>query len=247
MTNIRLVIAYMGAAFQGWQKTKTGPSVEETLERVLSKILQQDMSLQAASRTDAGVHAKAQVVNFFSQASLSLHRLRHSLNGMLPKDIAVLAIEEMPDSFHPTLDCVKKEYEYHLCYSPIQLPFHRQTSWHFPYPLDKEAMHLASQHLCGTHDFSAFCNERKRWDRDPVCHLEAIDILPLPGERLLIRMTADHFLFRMARNIAGTLARVGCGKLQEGEIPSILASRDRTQSGMTAPAHGLTLNRVFYS
>jgi tRNA pseudouridine38-40 synthase len=244
--NIKLVIAYFGASYVGWQKTKMGPTVEETLTSALSKILQHEVQLQAASRTDAGVHAEGQVVNFLMQKPVPLDRLKHSLNCMLPKDIAVISAVEMPESFHPTLDNLKKEYWYHICNAPSQLPFHRHTSWHFPYPLDLEEMRKAAKHLLGSHDFSAFCNERKLWDRDAVCHLEKIDILSLPEQRLRIEFTGDHFLFRMARNLAGTLAYVGCGKLQENNIPAILESKDRTLCGMTAPAHGLTLKRVDY-
>ncbi len=246
MDNIKLVIAYFGAAYAGWQKTKLGSNIEETLEQALSKILQHDVKLQAASRTDAGVHAEGQVVNFILQKPRDLNRLKYSLNGLLPKDIAVLSAEEMPMDFHPTLDALKKEYWYHICNGPTQLPFHRDTSWHFPYPLNSEAMREAANHLLGTHDFSAFCNERPLWDRSSVCHLEKIEISPLPGSRFNIAMTGDHFLYRMARNLAGTIAYVGCGKLLADQIPSILQNKDRTQAGVTAPAHGLTLKRVFY-
>ena len=246
MINIKLVIAYSGAAYAGWQKTKHARTIEATLEQVLTTILQHEVKLQAASRTDAGVHAEGQVVNFFLQGPRDLNRLQFSLNCLLPKDIAVISVEEMPLDFHPTLRAQKKEYWYHICNSSAQLPFERSTSWHFPYPLDINAMAQASHHLLGKHDFSAFCNERTLWDRSPICHLENMEITPLPHQRLRIAMTADHFLFRMARNLAGTLAYVGCGKLAADAIPAILAAKDRTQAGITPPAHGLTLKRVFY-
>ncbi|MBS0605180.1 MAG: tRNA pseudouridine(38-40) synthase TruA [Verrucomicrobia bacterium] len=246
MFNIKLVIAYFGVSYAGWQKTKMGPSIEEVLEQTLARILQHEVKLQAASRTDAGVHAHAQVVNFIAQKPLDLNRLKYSLNGMLPKEIAILEAVEMPFDFHPTLDTIGKEYWYQICNSPTQLPFHRQTSWHFPYPLDLDQMRLAASHLLGTHDFSSFCNDRKLWDRNPVCRLEKIEITPLPGQRFNIALLGDHFLFRMARNLAGTLAYAGCGKLKPRELSSILESKDRTLAGVTAPAHGLTLKQVFY-
>jgi len=244
MHNIKLIVAYFGSSYVGWQKTKMGASVEETLEQALCKMLQHPVKLQAASRTDAGVHARAQVVNFFTHKTPE--HLRYRLNCLLPKDIAILDAVEMPPTFHPTLDATKKHYLYQICHGTIQLPFHRQTSWHFPYPLDIEAMRRAAEHLVGTHDFSCFCNARKLWDRHPVCHLEKIEITPLPKERLHITLTGDHFLFRMARNISGTLAYVGCGKLRAGDIPQILQGKDRTQAGITAPAQGLTLMNVEY-
>lgn len=246
MFNIKLVIAYFGSPYVGWQKTKMGPSIEEVLEQTLEKILQHEIKLQAASRTDAGVHAEGQVVNFFLQKPLSLSRLQQSLNGLLPKEISVTSIEKMHDDFHPTLDCVKKEYWYHLCNSSVQMPFYRDTSWHFPYALDHSLMQKAADQLIGTYDFSAFCNQRKLWDRSPICSLEKIVISPLPEKRLRIEITADHFLYNMARNIAGTLTYVGCGKLKSGDIPAILKTQDRTLAGMTAPACGLLLKEAYY-
>jgi tRNA pseudouridine38-40 synthase len=246
MYNIKLIIAYFGASFMGWQKTEMGPSVEETLEKTLSKILQHKVTLQAASRTDAGVHAEGQTVNFFMEKPFDLGRLKFILNCLLP-EIAVISIEEMPLPFHPTLDSVKKEYWYHICNTQVQLPFHRETSWHFPYPLNIEAMRQAAEELQGTHDFSAFCNERKIWDRDPLCHLEKVEVFPLEGNRFRIAMTGNHFLYKMARNLSGTLAYIGCGKLEEGAISRILEGKDRTRAGMTAPARGLTLKHVYYS
>ncbi len=246
MRNIKLIIAYFGASFAGWQKTKMGISVEEALQQALQTILQHEITLQAASRTDAGVHAEGQVVNFFTEKPLALSNLQYRLNQLLPKEISVLSIEEMPDSFHPTLSSRKKEYWYHLCHSATQLPFFRDTSWHFAYALDISSMQLGAQKLLGTHDFSTFCNERSQWDRDPICHLEKIEIAPLPDQRLCLKIVGDHFLYKMARNIAGTLAYVGCGKLNAQDLHEILNSKDRTRAGMTAPAHGLVLKQVFY-
>jgi len=245
--NIKLILAYLGTSFVGWQKTPLGPTIEEALENVLQQILQHPVKLQAASRTDAGVHAQGQVVNFTTTKPICVGVLQHSLNGMLPKEISVLKAKEMPEEFHPTLSCIKKTYAYRICYGPWQLPFHRHTSWHFPYPLSLEQMRKAAAHLIGTHDFSTFCNDRALWDRDPVCHIESIAVVEEMSERIRIEITGDHFLYKMARNIAGTLAYVGCGKIDPDQIPAILANQDRTLAGMTAPAHGLTLKQVYYS
>lgn len=247
MNNIKLVLAYFGSSFLGWQKTKIGPSIEEALEKALEQILQHKVKLQAASRTDAGVHAEGQVVNFFLQKPFCLNRLQRSLNSLLPKEISVLSVEAMPTDFHPTLDCQKKEYWYHICNTAIQLPFFRETSWHFPYPLRIDLMRDCFQYLVGTHDFSAFCNERKLWNRTPICHMETIEIIALPQQRFRIQLIGDRFLFRMARNIVGTLVYVGCGKLLIDMIPSILSNKKRSKAGITAPAHGLVLKRVFFA
>jgi tRNA pseudouridine38-40 synthase len=247
VNNIKLIVAYLGTPFVGWQKTPLGPTIEQALENALGQILQHPIKLQAASRTDAGVHAQGQVVNFTTSKPICVKTLQHSLNGMLPKEIAILSAELMPEEFHPTLSCVKKKYEYQICYGASQLPFHRHTSWHFPYPLHLEQMKIAAAHLKGSHDFSSFCNDRTLWDRDPVCRIESIEIFEEPQQRLRMEITGDHFLYKMARNIAGTIAYVGCGKIDPGQIPAILASLDRTLAGITAPAHGLTLKQVYYS
>lgn len=246
MHNIKLTIAYLGTPFVGWQKTKMGPSVEETLETTLQQILQHEIKLQAASRTDAGVHAEGQVVNFTTRKQLCLKTLQHRLNAMLRKEISIISAEEMPQDFHPTLACLKKEYEYQLCHGPVQMPFLRHISWHFPYSLDLEPMKIAADHLIGRYDFSSFCNDRALYSRDPVCRLENIEILAHAEHCLKMRIIGDRFLYKMARNIAGTLAYVGCGKIQAEQIPMILASKDRTLAGVTAPPHGLTLKHLFY-
>lgn len=241
--NIKIIIAYEGTEYLGWQKTVTGPNIEGTLEKTLSQILQHPVSLQAASRTDAGVHAEGQVINFFTDKEMGLDRLQKSLNGLLPKDISVLQVAEMPPSFHPTLDCRGKEYHYFVCQGPVQLPFHRRFSWHFPYPLDLNAMERAAQLLQGRHDFAALTNEKQD---DNVREIFEINIDPISSDRLRIRVAGNHFLYKMVRNIAGTLLYVGCGKLSWQEIPEILKSKDRTRAGVTAPAHGLILNQVWY-
>ena len=140
MRNLKLTLSYEGTQYLGWQKTKMGPSIEETLEKALSQVLRHPVKLQAASRTDAGVHAAGQVINLFTSSPEDLFRLKKSFNGVLPRDISVLTLEEMPDAFHPTLDAQGKEYHYHICLGNVQLPFLRLVSWHFPYPLNIDEM-----------------------------------------------------------------------------------------------------------
>jgi tRNA pseudouridine38-40 synthase len=247
MRNILLILSYLGTPFAGWQKTKQASSIEEMLEIALKRILKQDLiKLQAASRTDAGVHAHAQVAHFYTENPIDLSLLRRALNGTLPKEISVLHLREVPLEFHPTLGALKKEYRYQICNAPIQLPFHRHTSWHVPQPLDLDALQRAAQILLGTHDFSAFCNERKLWDRDPVCHLEEISLSLLSQHRFSLSVIGDHFLYKMMRNIVGTLIYVARGKLRESDLVPILQSKQRARAGITAPAHGLCLHRIYY-
>jgi tRNA pseudouridine38-40 synthase len=246
--NVRLAIAYDGTRYLGWQKTKMGPSIEETLEKALTQILQEDIFLQAASRTDAGVHAKEQIVNFISEkAVMPLDRLQRALNGVLPNDISIAIIESAPLHFHPTLDCRGKEYRYSICNGRIQLPFHRQFSWHYYYPLAISEMQKAAACFVGTHDFSAFCNDKAPLQRDPICEIYHLDVIPIDLGRLTIRIHGNKFLYKMIRTIVGTLVYAGCGKLRSDSLEEILNSRDRKKAGMTAPAHGLCLHKVFYS
>lgn len=246
--NVKLVIAYDGTAFLGWQKTPTGSSIEEKLQHVLQMILQEPISLQAASRTDAGVHAQGQVVNFLTQKEIpSLEKLLISLNQLLPKDIAVVKIELMSPDFHPTLHCKGKTYHYSICQNTAQLPQYRLYSWHCPYGLDLNAMQEAIPHFIGEHDFSSFCNMKKQTNyRDYIRTIRRLEVFPLPDHRLRIEIEGDHFLYKMVRNIVGTLVYVARGKINGEDIPELLSAKDRRLIGITAPAHGLTLHSVAY-
>lgn len=243
MRNLKAIIAYQGTTYLGWQKTRMGLSIEEVLQKTLEQILQHPIKLQAASRTDAGVHAKGQVVNFFTSHPIELRKLHHALLGLLPPDISVLFLEEKEPSFHPTLDCIGKEYHYYLCYGKVQLPFDRLTCWHYPYPLDIQEMKKASLSLIGKHDFSAFSNERTD---DAIREIFSLELFSKSIERLQISITGNNFLYKMVRNLVGTLVYVGCGKLKEGDIPKILESKERSLAGVTAPACGLFLEKVLY-
>jgi tRNA pseudouridine38-40 synthase len=240
--NIKLTVAYEGTRYLGWQKTEMGPSIEAELEKALAQILQHPVKLQAASRTDAGVHAAGQIVNFFTETKIELKRLQKSLNSLLPDDISVREIETMPEPFHPTLDCTGKQYEYSVCLGTSQLPFQRLYSWHFPYPIDLEQMALGARSLTGRHDFSAFTNEKQE---DNLREIYSIEIIP-EETGVKIRVEGNAFLYKMVRNIAGTLVYVGCGKLKASALSAIIESKDRTRAGVTAPAHGLTLKKVNY-
>lgn len=248
MKNIKLVIAYDGSAYLGWQKTPLGPSIEESLERILEQILQHPVTLQAASRTDAGVHAYGQVVNFFTNKDgLDLDRLRISLNKLLSPDIVVCEINEAEMAFHPTLDCKQKEYRYFLCLADVQLPEHRLYSWHCPRLQLLSEVRQAAKFFIGKQDFSSLCNARKQQHYESyVREVSAMDIDELADNRLVVKIYGQNFLYKMVRNIVGTLVYVGMGKIAHSEIKNILSSRNRTQAGVTAPAHGLFLHKITY-
>jgi tRNA pseudouridine38-40 synthase len=246
--NIRLTVAYDGTDYLGWQATKMGPSIEATLQGVLEKILQQPIYLQAASRTDAGVHAYGQIVNFLTTKEIAdFNKFQISINSLLPKDISILKAEKAELKFHPTLDSVCKEYHYWICYGHAQFPQHRLYSWHYPHVLDVEMMCKASLLLIGQHDFAAFCNQKKNeayaHHRREVTKLTIEEHLE---KRLLIKITGPNFLYKMVRNIVGTLSYIGRGKIGIDELPSIITECNRAKAGMTAPAHGLTLYKIYY-
>ncbi|KAF3362953.1 tRNA pseudouridine synthase A 2 [Chlamydiales bacterium STE3] len=248
LSNIRLTLVYDGTNYLGWQKTPLGPSIEEAIQKTLQRILQHEITLQAASRTDAGVHALGQVVNFFTSKTLEdVSKFKLSINALLPKDIRITMVEVAENDFHPTLDSNGKTYHYEICQGSVQLPQHRLYSWHVPKHLDIKQMKEASKQLIGKHDFSAFCNAKKNEVyQNKIRQVERIDFVQLENNRLKIAIFGRHFLYKMARNIVGTLVYVGLGKISVSQIPLILDGKDRTKAGMSAPAHGLTLFRVHY-
>ncbi|MCK4934399.1 MAG: tRNA pseudouridine(38-40) synthase TruA [Simkaniaceae bacterium] len=231
--NIKLTISYDGAPFFGFQKTKEGPSVEEHLEKALEKVLKKKVFLQAASRTDRGVHAKGQVVNFQSTSipSLSL------LNTRLREEIRIIKIEKMQETFHPTLDSKGKAYHYLVTNHPFQLPFERAAAWHFPYKIDLNLLTLAAKKCIGTHDFSGLCNQIPSLPQNKIRTLTKCEIIPTK-DRLEFVIEGHSFLYKMVRNIVGTLLYIGAKKIDLDQLFQV--------KGMTAPAHGLTLKTVYY-
>lgn len=248
MRNIAMRLAYKGTHYLGWQETKEGPSIEGTLRAVLEQLLQHPVQLQAASRTDGGVHAAGQVVNCLTDnAFWETYRLHRALNGLLPHDISIYGVWEAAESFHPTIDVKSKEYHYFVCYGQVQLPHVRELSWHLHHPLDLEVMRRAGRMLSGKMDFRSFCNQRNQLHySDYVRNVTRFELFPMDDERLRFEVAAPHFLYKMVRNLVGTVLDIGRGKIALTDLPSILADGDRRRAGVTAPAHGLILHRVFY-
>lgn len=244
----KLVFSYDGTNFFGWQKTDPVlPTIEGALENALTTLLKHPITLQAASRTDRGVHALQQVANFITPHDLHPHSFLYSLNAILPADIKVATLEKTPPDFHPTLDAVGKEYHYTLCTNTAQSPFLRRYSWHLPSSPSLELMDSATEVLLGTHDFSAFTNRREPAHENRVCTLTQFTPVPLGNGWIRFVLKGDRFLYKMVRNLVGTVVYIGIGKLSYKDLPAILEGQDRTLAGMTAPASGLRLERVFYS
>jgi tRNA pseudouridine38-40 synthase len=199
---------------------------------------------EAASRTDRGVHAKGQVVQIFCSKEMPEVRLLKALNGKLPFDIRVLAVEKTDPNFHVTLDSFAKTYYYHLDLGAGQNPFHRRFSWHYPYQIDLEKMRMSAMEIVGERNFSAFTTLKTK---DGVRHLHAIKLVQLEPHFVRIEMTGDRFLYKMARTIAGTLSGIGAGKMDPRIIPQLFRDGTRPLAGVTAPAHGLTLQCIHYN
>lgn len=242
-----MTVAYDGGAFFGWQDNLQQRSVEAELRKVLEKILQQPIRLQAASRTDVGVHAEGQIVNFLIDLpQIDLPALQYSINSLVPEDIVVTSLWEAAADFHPTLNSIRKEYHYLLCSCEVQLPLRRHFEWHYFCVLDIERVRQAAQALVGTHNFQAFCNQRKGLNyTDYRRTLFRLDCIELSDQCYRFELEGDAFLYKMARNIMGALVYVGCGRMTLTELSELLVHGDRTLGAVTAPAHGLTLKRVF--
>lgn len=243
---VALTVAYDGGAFLGWQKTEEGPSIEEALERALFHIFHFKPVLQAASRTDRGVHASGQIVQFILEKEIEPKKLLLGLNALLPYEIRILEARICPITFHPTLDALGKEYIYRLALGTAPHPLFREMAWHVPKFCLSEEVLLAIPDLVGERDFKAFCNQRKGLNYPTtVRNLKSIT-WKKEGTLLTFSLIGDHFLYKMARNIVGLLVQIGEGKFARELIPLLFQNRVRKEGAMTAPAHGLSLERVFY-
>lgn len=247
-SNICLVLAYEGTCYLGWQKTAHGKSIEEELEKALQILLRHPVTLQAASRTDRGVHAEGQVVNFFTPLAIDPFRLQRGLNALLPSDISVLSIQEVPSTFHPTLDAKGKEYHYYLALGQGTLPFQKNFHWHIPLPLQLDEMKEASLFLLGKRDFGAFANHNKNTPPEhTIREVFSITFHRFSSFSLRIEVKGNNFLYKMVRNMIGALVYVGLGKLKKEDLRLILESKNRKAALMvTAPSHGLILKQVYY-
>lgn len=241
--NVKLTLSYEGTLFFGWQNNRSARSVEGELEKALLSILGHKVVLQAASRTDRGVHANVQVVNFFIDSQCDLPLLTIRLNNLLDEDLRVLKAERTQEQFHPTLDATAKQYRYIIATHKVRDPLKRRISWHFPYITSLENMKEAASQIIGRHDFLGFSHADPR--SDTVRTIYSIEFEEFSSE-LHIVIKGDHFLHKMVRIIVGTLAYIGCGKLDVAVMGEILVSKDRKKAGITSPPEGLFLDRIFY-
>jgi len=241
----RIDLKYIGAAFVGWQTQPDGGSVQDHLEDVLEKVLAENIKVIGASRTDSGVHAENQVASFCSGKPIDCGKLRASLNALLPDSIGVEGISPVPESFHAIRSARAKIYCYQIWNAPYRNPFLSPFSWQITSRLDLVAMSEASQHFVGFHNFSAFCasdSTAKTKERRVI----EVKIQSFPNGLVQCWFVGEGFLKQMVRSIVGTLVEVGLGKREVNSIPQLIADKDRSKSGKTAPAQGLCLQRVVY-
>lgn len=243
--NVWLTVAYDGTTFHGFQRQANQETVQEYLEAALGHLYGHKVSLFGAARTDAGVHARGQEVCAYVHGTIPPERIPRAIVPYLPPQIVVLKACEMPDNFHVRRDNIGKHYRYTIHNGINADPFQLLYSWHIRKPLDVSAMVKVAQVLKGQHDFSAFQGK----NTTPMNPLKTIYDIRIQRQRtkILIDVIGDGFLYHMVRNIAGALVDAGRGQYMPKAIQKILADKDRTKLGITAPARGLCLEKVFFT
>ena len=239
MRRIKLVVAYDGTEYCGFQVQNNGPTIEGELNKVLSELFKEDIRVIGASRTDSGVHAYCNVAVFDTQARMPAEKMVYAINQRLPEDIRVQESSEVAADFHPRHTDSRKTYEYRIYNAAVQNPMIRRYAlWNY-YKLDVEKMKEAAAHLVGEHDFKSFCSADTQVESTVRTVYEVA--VTQSGEDIVISVSGNGFLYNMVRIIAGTLLEVGKGRIEPNEMPRILVAKNRQDSGPTAPPHGLTL------
>ena len=244
MRNLKLTLAYDGTDFHGWQIQPDLRTIQGELQQTFQKLFNHDVEIIGSGRTDAGVHAHRQVANVRTVRTMDNDAVRWAANALLPREIRILAVQEVEEDFHARRSARSKTYEYHIWRNPIVSPFRCRYVYAFRYPLCIEAMDHGAACFVGTHDFTSFCATatevedrirtiyEARWDRS--------------GEEWVFRIRGNGFLQYMVRTIGGTLVQIGRGRLRTEQLPEIFAARDRRLAGPSLPAHGLHLVEVEY-
>lgn len=243
MNNIKLVIEYDGTNYDGWQQQKSGKTIHQTLNKAIVKVVNEEITLLGAGRTDAGTHAIGQVANFETQSNIPLFNLAQAINYYLPKDIVVKSAKKVPEKFHSRYSAKSKVYRYTILNSNTRSAIGRNYCHYYATDLDIEKMQKASKALIGKHDFSTFKSKS-----EVISSVRTIKKLEIKkkGEYLFFTIEADGFLYKMVRAIVGTLLEVGRGKMTIGKFKETVKSGIRSKAGNTVPAHGLCLLRVKY-
>lgn len=245
MKRFKLVVAYDGTNYCGWQIQKNGITIEEILNKQLSALLKEEIVVIGASRTDSGVHSHGNVAVFDSNTQIPGHKLFYALNQRLPQDIRVVDSSEVDLNFHPRYCDTIKTYEYLILNRKFESPIHRLYTYFVYYPLDIEAMKKASNYIIGEHDFLSFCSKHSQ-AQTTVRTVYSLDIWKDTEKIIHIKITGNGFLYNMVRIIVGTLIKVGGGYYPPEYVKEIIEAKDRTKAGPKAPANGLTLTEIKY-
>ena len=244
MRNLRLDICYDGTRYKGWQRLSgTDNTIQGKIETALSRILDETVEISGSGRTDAGVHARGQVANFHCESAMNAEDILSALRRYLPEDIGIYSCREVSSRFHARLNAKEKTYLYRIWNSDRPCVFDRRFVAFFPEELDLDAMRAAAEHLCGEHDFAAFCGNPK-FKKSTVRFVRSIKI-QRKGDEIRILVTGNGFLHSMVRIIVGTLIEVGRGARTADSIPALFQGK-RADAGFLAPAQGLCLEEVFY-
>jgi len=247
MRNFKITLEYDGADFKGWQAQNNGErTVQAEMQKACGLIFKHAVKVTASGRTDSGVHAQGQVAGFKADTRMKPAEIQKALNARLPGDVAVLAVKEVAEKFHAQYSVKEKTYRYTVLNRPLRSVFLRERAYFYPYRLNASAMRKAAKALTGRHDFKSFqAHDPARADRGTVRTIKRLTVRK-EGDLVHIEVTADGFLYRMVRNIAGTLIAVGAGQLAAGDVGRILKAKDRGLAPDTAPAQGLCLASVRY-
>lgn len=248
MRNLRVIVAYDGTNYYGFQTQPGGNTVQDKLEAAIAKLTGETVKITASGRTDAGVHARGQVFNFYTESSIPVERWCLALNSRLPKDIITLHVDEVPLEFHSRRMAIRKTYCYTIRTGRFPDIFQQHIQLHHIRRLDVEAMRAGLEHLLGEHDFTTFCSTRSTKESHVRTIYKAwLEVEDEPDAQLIrLFITGNGFLYNMVRIIVGTLLQVGTGKRSSDEMGRILAAQDRSLAGPLAEAHGLILWSVEY-
>jgi len=245
MRNLKLILEYDGTNYAGFQRQSNALTIQEVLEEKLSFLTEEKLRVIASGRTDAGVHAQGQAVNFYTACSIPAQRFPLALNTMLPPDITVSAAREVPLDFHSCYSSQSKVYSYKILNRRTPSPFLRKYAYHFPRRLNLGSMKEGAQCFLGEHDFAAFRSLGSSV-RTTVRHIYRLEINEEVENLIELEIEANGFLYNMVRIIVGTLLQIGLGKISPQDLPEIIKSKERQRAGETVPAHGLCLKEVKY-
>lgn len=241
---VKLIVAYDGTRYCGWQVQPNGITIEEVLNKKLSELLGEDITVVGASRTDSGVHSLGNVAVFNTKTRMPADKISFALNQRLPEDIVIQGSCEVAPDWHPRYQNSQKTYEYRILNRTFRMPTRRLDTYFYHYPLDVEKMQQAADYLVGEHDFKSFCSIHSQAETTVRtiygCQVQRQE------DVITIRVTGSGFLYNMVRIIAGTLIQVGGGETAPKQMPDILAAQNRSAAGPTAPAHGLTMIGIEY-